>query len=340
MIYEYALEPSLVVDWALESDGRCVGQFGLDHRRLVSDFPRDWRGWVYADLLARYGNDYGCPEVANTLPLLDAFLQILADHMVLRQIRLRHEAVWLDEAIKEHSERPFHAIFAREMADIPNADVITEKNLGDVRDKHWWLPTIKTTPKSAVDIAVQIRPLLQAASQIVIVDPYFDASKARFRETFAEIIRQAEAQPRAVSSRPVISLITGVERAFKENGRWANEGGREKRREDEARVANEIIRQARFHLAKHVANGLTVKVSVLKNPDHGDRLHNRFVLTDVGGVIVPYGLDGNERDDEHGVKDDLTFMPEGMYSERWKQYAEGKGVELVRGPEELLGAGQ
>lgn len=200
MIYEYALEPALVVDWALARIGRCVGQFGLDHRRLVSDFPKDWKGRVYADFLARYDYDYEHPDVTNARPVLDAFLQILTDCMVPRRIDLPQESGWLNEAVKEHSQRPFHAIFARERAESSPPDVITERNLDDVRDKHWWLPTIRTTLKSAPDIALKLRPLLQAASQIFIVDPYFDASKARFRETFAEIMRQTAMPPRAVSS--------------------------------------------------------------------------------------------------------------------------------------------
>lgn len=338
MIYEYALEPALVVDWALANIGRCVGQFGLDYRRLVSDFPKDWKGLVYADFLARYDYDYGHPDVTNTQPVLDAFLQILTDCMVPRRIDLPQESVWLNEAVKEHSQRPFHAIFARERAEGSPPAVITERNLDDVRDKHWWLPTIRTTPKSAPDIALKLRPLLQAASQIFIVDPYFDAGKERFRETFAEIMRQTAMQPRAVSSSPVISLMTGVERAFREREKPTNEQELVKRRKEEANVAADIMHQARCHLAALIPNGLSVNFSVLKNATRGDPLHNRFVLTNVGGVIVPYGLDDYERDDGHCAKDDLTPMPQGIYWERWKQYAEGKGVEVVCDPEEIRGS--
>ncbi|EXI78381.1 MAG: hypothetical protein AW10_03095 [Candidatus Accumulibacter appositus] len=339
MIYEYALEPSLVVDWALAGDGCCVSQFGLDCRRLVSDFPTDWKGLVFADFLARYDYDYGHPDVANTQPTLDAFLQILTDCMVLRQIHLPQRAAWLEEAINEHFQRPFHAIFARRRPEDSPADVITEENIRNVRDPHWRLPTIKTTRKSAADIASRLRPLLQAASKIFLIDPYFDASKKRFQDPFAEIMRQTAMQPRAVSSSPVISLITGVERHFKETAKPTNEQEIGKRRKEEANVAAEIVRQARCHLAALVPNGLAVKISVLKNPTRGDPLHNRFVLTDVGGVILPYGLDERDRDGQCAT-DDLTLLPQGMYWERWKQYAEGKGIEVVLGPEDMQGTGR
>lgn len=36
MIYEYAVEPALVARWAKEGVVGLAGQFGLDHRRVVS----------------------------------------------------------------------------------------------------------------------------------------------------------------------------------------------------------------------------------------------------------------------------------------------------------------
>jgi len=339
MIYEYALEPSLVVDWALAGIGRCVGQFGLDYRRLVSDFPKDWKGQVYGDFLARFDYDYGHPDVANTQPTLDAYLQLLTDCMVPRQVALPHDAVWLDEALREHAARPFHAIFAAvEKTDL-HPCVITEKSLDNIRDERWWLPTVKTTRKSAVEIGAALRPILQAASEIHIVDPYFDADASRFRDTFAEIVRQATASPRAVSSNPVITLVTGVERAFKDREKPTNEQEEKKRLREEVNVAAHIVELARRHLPGLVPSGVTVRLIVLKKATRGDPLHNRFVLTDVGGIIVPYGVDDYDREENHSAKDDLTPIPRGMYEERWAQYVEdmARNAALVLGPVTISG---
>lgn len=336
MIYEYALEPALVVNWAIAGIGRCVGQFGLDSRRLVSDFPRDWKGQVYGDFLARFDYDYGDPEVANTQPLLDAYLQLLTDCMVPRQIDLPFDAAWLDEAIREHGARPFHAIFASQQKADPHPDIITEKSVDNIRDEHWWLPTVNTTRKSAVEIGAALRPILQAASQVHIVDPYFDASKNRFRETFAEIVRQATVLPRAVSSNPVITLVTGVEREFKDYERPRNDEEEQKRLREERNVAADILEKARRYLPDLVPPGVNIRLVILKKPTRGDPLHNRFVLTDVGGVIVPYGVDNYDREEDHSAKDDLTPMLRGMYDERWAQYVKDIDGKTVIEPEDII----
>ena len=338
MIYEYALEPSLVVDWALAGIGRCVGQFGLDYRRLVSDFPKDWKGQVYGDFLARFDYDYGHPEVANTQPVLDAYLQILTDCMVSRQVTFPHDAVWHDEAIREHAVRPFHAIFAAGQKANPHRDIITENNVDDVRDTRWWLPTLKTTRKSAAEIGNALRPILQAASEIYIVDPYFDASARRFQETFAEIMRQATTLPRAILTSPKVTLVTGVDRAFKDWERPSTEQEERARLAAESKVAANILELARRHLTGHVPAGVTLRLVILKKADRGDPLHNRFVLTDVGAIIVPHGVDDYDRESDHSAKDDLTPMLRGMYEERWEQYVNSAAVNIVLGPEVISSA--
>lgn len=338
MIYEYALEPALVVDWAIAGIGRCVGQFGLDYRRLVSDFPRGWSGLVYGDFLARFDYDDRHPDVTNTQPLLDAYLQLLTDCMVPRQVHLPHDAVWLDEAIREHALRPFHAIFASQQKADPHPDIFTEKSLDNIRDEHWWIPTVKTTRKSAVEIGAALRPILQVASEIHIIDPYFDPSAKRFQETFAEIVRQTTALPRAVSSDPVITLVTSVEREFKDYEKPTNAEEEKKRLREEKNVAADILGKARRYLPNLVSPGVTIRLVILKKVTRGDPLHNRFVLTDVGGVIVPYGVDDYDREQDHSAKDDLTPMLRGMYDERWAQYVKGIDGKTVIAPENITGA--
>lgn len=332
MIYEYALEPSLVVDWALAEVGRCVGQFGLDYRRLVSDFPKDWKGRVYGEFLARFDYDTTLPEVANAGPILDAYLQLLTECMVPRQVALPFDAVWLDEAVREHSAHPFYAIFATDQKEDPNPDIITEKVIDDIWDPHWRLPTVKTTRKSAEAIGLALRPILQAASEIYIVDPYFDADEKRYQDTFAAIVRQATTLPRAVSSNPVVTVVTGVDRKFKAYEKPNTEAEKTSRIAQEVNVAANMLDVARRNLPALAPTGTVIRLIVLRKAAFGDPLHNRFVLTDVGAVILPYGIDDYDREDNHSARDDLTPMLQGMYKERWAQYACGQsGNNIVLG---------
>lgn len=223
MIYEYVLDPALVVNWAIAGIGRYVGQFGLDHRRLVSDFPKDWQGCVVGAFYEHFDYDDTSLEFQSAQLDLNAYLQILTDYMVYRNIKVPTDINWLDSAITEHNLRPFYAIFASKKDNHSLSEVITEKNIEDTRDTYWWLPTVEPTRKSATEIAVALRPLLKTSRQIHLVDPYFDfdPKEPRFLNTLIEIINQAIGSHRAVQCTPLIRVITGVERSGKTNDQEA-----------------------------------------------------------------------------------------------------------------------
>ncbi len=99
------------------------------------------------------------------------------------------------------------------------------------------------------------------------------------------------------------------------------------------RAANNLATREQY-----VPTLLTVQLVVLRKVIRGDPLHNRFVLTDVGGVILPYGVDDYDREANHSAKDDLIPMQRGMYQERWAQYVDGVGSDIVLGPVIISGA--
>lgn len=326
MIYEYALDPALVVDWVIAGIGRYVGQFGLDQRRLVSNFPEDWRGCVIGVFYEHFGYDDTSLEFQNSYLDLIAYLQLLTGDTVPRKIKIPTDSNWFDAAILEHKSRPFYAIFTSKKGDFSPPEVITEKNVDDVHDVHWWLPTVKPTHKSAIEIAVFLRPLLQASSQIYIIDPYFDCnpSRPRFEKTLFEIVNQSIKLPRAVCCIPSIRIITGVER---------NNRNHQTTDQEAQKYAWNIQQRAVENLPKKIKNyKIEIELVILKNVPKSDPLHNRCVLTDIGGVIFPFGTDEYDREPDHGATDDLMLMSKGIYKARWKQYVELHGVKVVLGP--------
>lgn len=320
MIYEYALDPALVVNWAISRIGRYVKQFGLDERRLVSDFPQDWRGRVVGAFYEHFDYDDTSLEFENAQLDLNAYLQILTDCMVYRNIKLPLDISWFDAVIAEHNSRPFYAIFTSNKENNSSLpEVITEKNTDDVDDIYWWIPTVKPTRKSAAEIAIALRPFLQASREIYIIDPYFDfdLQKPRFLNTLIEIVRQAISLPHAIQHTPSITVITGVERDGKTNDQQAQ------------KFAENIRNRAMQYLPKKIPNGIPIQLLILKNAAGGNPLHNRFLLTNIGGVIIPYGIDDYDRELNHGAEDDLQPMHKGIYEKRWKQYVKLHGVEKV-----------
>lgn len=330
MIYEYALDPALVVDWAIGGKGRFVGQFGMDQRRLVSDYPKDWAGAVYGAFYEHFDYDDSSLDFQNAQPELQSFVQWLSEFTVRRDAKRSAERTWLQDAVAEHIRQPFHAIMTTTGDGVECREVITPEVLDNLRDSRWYLPTIGATKKSAEELAAAIEPMLRRAKYIVLVDPYFDAADARYQASFSTLIQAACCARGVGTSLPAITVMTGIEQKHK-----PHEG--EFTREAMARVANNLCVNAQRELPKLVPRGMSLDFYCLKHPDAGDPLHNRYVLTDIGGVIAPYGLADYKPGEAHGAKDDLTPMPKGMYVNRHRQYVAKVGIDIVLDPIRIEG---
>ena len=73
----------------------------------------------------------------------------------------------------------------------------------------------------------------------------------------------------------------------------------------------------------------------LSEKQGGERLHNRYILTDLGGVTFGIGLD----EGADGGTDDLALMGRGQYELRWSQYVGNPpaGFEQEGMPVEVIG---
>lgn len=330
MIYEYALDPSLAVSWAVGGTGRVVGQFGMDQRRLLSDFPRDWKGQAVGEFYKHFEYDYTSLEFQNAQPVFDAYIQLLTEHTVRRNVTIDESKSWLEGTMIEHSSRPFHAIMTSHTGDGSCAAIITPHVIDDIRDGRWYLPTIASARKTAAEIAQAVAPLLKVANKIVLVDPYFDPSEPRFLATFSAMMKIAFGVSRCIKEWPSVSIMTNVYQAHRPRESEFTE-------RQKVNVAAELTRKANQHLPAHLPKGAFVDFLCLENPPSGDAFHNRFVLTDVGGVVAPYGLDDTSGGVAHNARDDLQPMSKGVYEGRWKQYAEKKDISIIGDPVRVEG---
>ena len=330
MIYEYALDPSLVVNWAVSATGRVVGQFGMDQRRLLSDFPKDWKGRTVGEFYKHFKYDDTSLEFQNAQPAFEAYIQLLTDHTVRRNRTIDESKSWFDAAVREHASHPFHAIMASHTGDGSCAAVITPNVIDDIRDGRWYLPTIASARKTAAEIAQAVAPLLKVANRIALVDPYFDPSEPRFLMTFMEMMKIAFGPSRCIGAWPSVSIMTNVYQAHRpRDGEFTAS--------QKANVAADLTHKATQYLPEHVPKGAFVDFYCLENPPSGDSFHNRFVLTDVGGIIAPYGLDDFSSGAAHNARDDLQPMSKGVFEGRWKQYVEKKDVSIIGNPVRVEG---
>ena len=317
MIYEYAIDPELVKDWVLSKDVGLAPQFGMDQRRLVSDISSNWEGQVYGALWQHFGFDNTTPEFNDAYQFMTALMEFMRQGPN-RGIK-RTDRPWMEQALGVHQLEPFHAILSSDKVAGCDA-VITPSVIGELRNIRWYLPTIDVASKTADALADHLAPLLRLASHIVLVDPYFDPADPAYREVLKALLTKSLSSRAPGRSWPSLMIMSGIDHRQK---------GRESRTESPEqqwlRASKNRCELAREHLAKFVPKGMEITFQCIASFADGDEVHNRYLLTDIGGASLPYGTHpAGER-----VFDDITPLFEGQYRKRWKQFGKGEGLNLI-----------
>ena len=291
VIQEYALEPDLVATWTDRRDYRYFHEgFGPGRGRLVSRFPKRWKALVYEAARGR-ATDVGMARV-------EELLRHISQRMV-RRARAHYDSKagnWLENALREHNERPFHAILARSNPE-GHSDVLVGEEVSEASHERWAAKRTLTVAREARTLAAAVAPVLRNSSVILFVDPYFNPNERRYRRTLTAFLHEAmSARPAAVPGRVEVVLAADRPKSPEE----------------------EFFRAACYkRLCGCVPNGLRVVVRRVSERPGGQELHNRYILTDLGGIEFGHGLD---EADEGETEDDLSLLDEEAYERRWNQY--------------------
>jgi hypothetical protein len=72
-------------------------------------------------------------------------------------------------------------------------------------------------------------------------------------------------------------------------------------------------------LSQIIPTGKIVHITIWKQREHGQNLHNRYILSEVCGVAFGTGLDQND-DPAATETDDLHMMDAAKLGTRWQEY--------------------
>ena len=177
MIYEFALEPSLLNSW--DRFCRLTEQFGVCHGRLISRYPKRWKAMVYDSL-------HGVSEMERKR--IEVRLQGMDEKMKGRVHHWNQNLGWLQNAEEEHERQPFHAIIAgsNPRGKIP---VLVYDDLEE-ETPLWAIEPEKVVSRDASSLAKAVGPLIRAAKSVIFVDPYFDPYKPRVRSTLQAFLEE------------------------------------------------------------------------------------------------------------------------------------------------------
>jgi len=308
MIYEFALEPELVARWHDRKDYSFFDEkFGIRFRRVISGYPKNWKKLVWQAFSEG-------PEAdnQNAQMRMTELIQLLWQNAVRRYSTFPEIPEWLERAEAEHNERPFHAIIANENPRERDF-VITAQGLVENSHSLWNIPGTSPTPRTAQEIASSISPLTRLCRHAVLIDPYFDPTKLRFRQTLSAILDTCNNNVCGIDNIQV-ELHTSIDRCFKN---W--EKGDERDPGDETIEYQKLVSACQRKLPELIPSGMQIKMVVWAQKEGGEKLHNRYLLTNICGVLFGAGSDEAENT-ESDESDDIILLEEGQYMTRYQQY--------------------
>lgn len=298
MIYEFAVDPVVVATWYRRELGRFFArEFGVGTPRIMSRFPQSWKTRVWEEF-RRSGN---CTDLNERR--MTAILKDVSAKMIKRPaLSWDDSKSWLANTESEHCVAPFHAIVSNENP--RSHERVLHSGSIDHQTSMWYLPTQRRVLRAASNLQEIVSPMLQIASTILFVDPHF-STIPRYIQPFNRYFREiVDSRYRGRSSRPSSAVFPHIEIH---------------RSEKRKRSRNDLSLSKMADILPHQLSAL---VYTLRRSNDGQSLHNRYILTDVGGLEFPHGLDEGTSHPSDDY-DDVLLLEEDIYRQLWSQYANG-----------------
>jgi hypothetical protein len=279
MLHEYALEPALLDNW---KDFRYFTEkFCVSRGRMIARYPKRWKRLVYESLS-------NCGEIERKR--IEEGLSRLDDRLLARQCEWNPQHDWLTNAEMEHLHRPFHAILAR--ANPNRRDFVLEGDSVDETHPLWNVGITRVILRTAREMGACVALLLRVSKEIMFIDPYFRPQEIRHRRLLEAFLSVA-LETRCGMLLMRIEIHTGDSLGY-----------------------DYFKTEYEQQLLGIVQEGIQVHIVRWREKDGGEKRHNRYILTDIGGVSFGVGLD----DGADGETDEVMLLEDKTYRFRRAQY--------------------
>lgn len=288
MIKEYALDPEMLLDWRnfryyYESN------FGIQNGRLIIGLPSPAK---WASIIRNGIKKDKSMKPVKRKSLTNKLNQALKLKVISRTPNNWNDKNdWLINTEDEFDHMPFQAIIANEN---PRGKgyVLVDEDI-DADNPLWGTNGQIEVVRNANKMSECVRILLQKSTTIIFIDPHFDQSKPRFQNTLESFLDVAMQNHTNNIKQVEFHLSTRYDRGFEED--------------------------CERHLPQLINNSLQVSFKQIKEKDNGEKLHDRYILTDVGGVEFTVGLDEQPKrktQETTGVK----LLEDDLCRSLWNQY--------------------
>lgn len=281
MIYEYALEPEMVAAWGDRHNHRFfIREFGLGSGRLVSRYPKKWAKKVW-DAFA-VGNDMDKKRLEELL------IRLQETKIKRKDYVWDDEKSWLENALLEHGRHPFRAVLAKNNP-TNRPEILSEDALAIIPCPNWDNHHGVNVNRNALEMRAVVEMMLARCRWVKFIDPHISPREYRYQQSLSAFFAILAGE-RPVGPPESVEIHIGPD------------------------SGNENFHREEF--GKILPVGLKVILFQWQEKPGGQALHNRYILTDIGGVSFHHGLDIGA----NGEKDDITRLDPEQYILHCKQY--------------------
>jgi len=301
VIHAFALEPELVATWGERAEFRFIcDKFGLGTPRMLLELPKfsAWKKAVY-----EAAQKLGLPDTDMTR--VAELLSMFGEHKHRRADTIYDGLLsWLENAEREYGRRAFAGILA--IANPRSHEAVLVSEQLSAQSARWACAVGASPQRTPAGLAAEFAPMLTHCYQLHLIDPHFGPENRRHSDVlsaFMNVLVQGGGAPRVIR----------VHCAKKSEIQFFQDSAKK--------------------MAPRLPVDVTIEFVRWRERQSGERLHNRYILTDVGGVSLGIGLDAGGP----GETDDLSLLTRDQYALRWEQYVLEKGFDCVDRPANVVG---
>lgn len=259
MLSEYAVEPAAIgAEWKTFKD--LIDRFGADKGRLISRFPTKWERKV-----VQAAKEAGVSDVRMT-DIVERLRN--SKHKVVDFDRAYdHDKDWIDNALREHAGLPFRAIICGAGGAV-SPEAMEPDDCSDANTL-FGAKTSCDVARTAEEIAEALHMITAVSKEVDIVDPYFDLrpTKGNYLATLTSLLDRLAQAP-------------GQSKAIRIHFR-----------DHDTRPSAEILaRDGSAQVKDLLPPGYQIELYAWSEKKGGEDFHDRYVLTDLGGVMIGAGL--------------------------------------------------
>lgn len=289
---EYAVDPA-AIGGSWEEFRYLIEKFGFDRGRIVSRFPNKWEKSVIAAAKAAGIRDIHLASMAQKLRASKRALLTDSGRTFMPG------ADWLTNALASHAALPFHAI----ISNVHRAEIGCIVSPADCDEEHALMqaPISRTISRTPDELSSALLPIVLAAKQIDLIDPYFDLRgiNGDFVGPLAALVTKLEAR----AAQPKIFRIHFVTHGT---------------RPPDHMVAASLKRLTEDWLPA----GYSLELVEWSEIQGGEDFHDRFVLCDCGGLMIGAGLAAAPM----GESAVVTLLDTGLAEQLRSRFADGAQI--------------